>query len=86
WDEYVEHVVDKKCRAGVCKKLMSYVIDREKCIGCGKCAKGCPVEAISRTDYTAPGHKLASMVIDSTKCIKCGACINNCKFGAISIQ
>ncbi|MBQ1408753.1 MAG: 4Fe-4S binding protein, partial [Bacteroidales bacterium] len=66
--------------------LMSYVIDREKCIGCGKCAKGCPVEAISRTDYTAPGHKLASMAIDSTKCIKCGACINNCKFGAISIQ
>ena len=86
WDEYVEHVVDKKCRAGVCKKLMQYVIDAEKCIGCGKCAKGCPVEAISRTDYTAPGHKLASMAIDATKCIKCGACINNCKFGAISIK
>ena len=86
WDEYVEHVVDKKCRAGVCKKLMQYVIDPEKCIGCGKCAKGCPVEAISRTDYIAPGHKLASMVIDATKCIKCGACINNCKFGAISIK
>ena len=86
WDEYVEHVVDKKCRAGVCKKLMQYVIDAEKCIGCGKCAKGCPVEAISRTDYTAPGHKLASMRIDATKCIKCGACINNCKFGAISVK
>ncbi len=51
WDEYVEHVVDKKCRAGVCKKLMSYVIDKEVCIGCGKCAKNCPAEAISKTDY-----------------------------------
>ena len=86
WDEYVEHVVDKKCRAGVCKKLMSYVIDKEKCIGCGKCAKNCPAEAISKTDYIAPGHKLPSMVIDSTKCIKCGACISGCKFDAISVK
>ena len=86
WDEYVEHVVDKKCRAGVCKKLMSYVIDKEKCIGCGKCAKNCPAEAISKTDYIAPGHKLPSMWIDSTKCIKCGACISGCKFDAISVK
>ena len=86
WDEYVEHVVDKKCRAGVCKKLMSYVIDKETCIGCGKCAKNCPAEAISKTDYIAPGHKLPSMVIDSTKCIKCGACISGCKFNAISVK
>ena len=86
WDEYVEHVVDKKCRAGVCKKLMSYVIDKEACIGCGKCAKNCPAEAISKTDYIAPGHKLPSMVIDSTKCIKCGACISGCKFNAISVK
>ena len=86
WDEYVEHVVDKKCRAGVCKKLMSYEIDKEKCIGCGKCAKNCPAEAISKTDYIAPGHKLPSMVIDTTKCIKCGACISGCKFGAISVK
>ena len=86
WDEYVEHVIDKKCRAGVCKKLMSYVIDKEKCIGCGKCAKNCPADAISKTDYIAPGHKLPSMVIDSTKCIKCGACISGCKFGAISVK
>jgi ferredoxin len=85
-EEMIEHVVDKKCRAGVCKKLMQYVIDPEKCIGCGKCQKGCPAEAISRTDYIAPGHKLASMVIDATKCIKCGACIGNCKFGAISVK
>ena len=86
WDEYVEHVVDKKCRAGVCKKLMSYEIDKEKCIGCGKCAKNCPGDAISKTDYIAPGHKLPSMVIDTTKCIKCGACIAGCKFGAISVK
>jgi len=86
WDEYVEHVVDKKCRAGVCKKLMSYEIDKEKCIGCGKCAKNCPADAISKTDYIAPGHKLPSMVIDSTKCIKCGACIAGCKFNAISVK
>jgi NADH-quinone oxidoreductase subunit F/NADP-reducing hydrogenase subunit HndC len=86
WDEYVEHVVDKKCRAGVCKKLMSYVIDKDICIGCGKCAKNCPAEAISKTDYIAPGHKLPSMVIDSTKCIKCGACISGCKFNAISVK
>ena len=74
WDEYVEHVVDKKCRAGVCKKLMSYEINKDICIGCGKCAKNCPADAISKTDYIAPGHKLPSMVIDTTKCIKCGAC------------
>ena len=86
WDEYVEHVVDKKCRAGVCKKLMSYVIDKDKCIGCGKCAKNCPAEAISKTNYIAEGHKLPSMEIDTTKCIKCGACISGCKFDAISIK
>ncbi|MCQ2306590.1 MAG: NADH-quinone oxidoreductase subunit NuoF [Bacteroidales bacterium] len=86
WDEYVEHVVDKKCRAGVCKKLMSYVIDKDKCIGCGKCAKNCPAEAISKTNYIAEGHKLPSMAIDTTKCIKCGACISGCKFEAISIK
>ena len=86
WDEYVEHVVDKKCRAGVCKKLMSYVIDKDKCIGCGKCAKNCPAEAISKTNYIAEGHKLPSMVIDTTKCIKCGACMSGCKFEAISIK
>ncbi|MCR5036076.1 MAG: NADH-quinone oxidoreductase subunit NuoF [Bacteroidales bacterium] len=86
WDEYVEHVVDKKCRAGVCKKLMNYVIDRDKCIGCGKCAKNCPAEAISKTEYIAEGHKLPSMFIDTTKCIKCGACMSGCKFDAISIK
>jgi NADH:ubiquinone oxidoreductase, NADH-binding (51 kD) subunit len=86
WDEYVEHVVDKKCRAGVCKKLMTYAIDKDKCIGCGKCAKNCPVEAISKTSYIAEGHKLPSMEIDTTKCIKCGACMSGCKFDAISVK
>ena len=83
-DEYIAHIVDKKCPAGVCKKLLSFTIDKEKCIGCGKCAKNCPVDAISKTDYVAPGHKLPSLVIDSTKCVKCGACMSGCKFGAIS--
>ena len=83
-DEYIAHIVDKKCPAGVCKSLLHFEIDKDKCIGCGMCAKQCPAEAISRTDYTAEGHKLASMAIDTTKCVKCGACMSKCKFGAIS--
>ena len=82
-DEYIAHIVDKKCPAHVCKKLMQYHIDPDKCIGCGKCAKGCPANCIERTDYTAPGHKLASMKIDPMKCLKCGACESACRFGAI---
>ncbi|MBR2339562.1 MAG: NADH-quinone oxidoreductase subunit NuoF [Clostridia bacterium] len=83
-DEYVAHVVDKKCPAGVCKDLLSFTIDKDKCIGCGKCAKNCPVEAISKTDYVAPGHKLPSYEIDTAKCVKCGVCMSNCKFNAVS--
>ena len=83
-DEYIAHVVDKKCPAGVCKNLLSFNIDKDKCIGCGKCAKNCPVDAIVKTDYVAPGHKIPSYEIDTAKCIKCGACMAGCKFGAIS--
>ena len=83
-DEYVAHVVDKVCPAGVCKSLINYSIDKDKCIGCGKCAKNCPVDTIIKTDYVAPGHKLPSYTIDTSKCVKCGACVAGCKFGAIS--
>ena len=79
WDEYVEHVVDKKCRAGACKSLMSYEIDPTKCIGCGACKRVCPQEAIE-------GEKKLAHHIDNLKCIKCGACYEKCKFGAISIK
>ena len=85
-DEYIAHVVDKKCPAKVCKNLMNYVITKDKCIGCGMCTKACPADAISKTDYIAPGKKKPALSIDPMKCVKCGACIATCKFGAISKQ
>ena len=75
-DEYVAHVVDKKCPAGVCKHLLTYTIDPAKCKGCTACARVCPAGAISGTVKTP--H-----VIDAEKCLKCGACMAKCKFGAI---
>ncbi len=82
-DEYLAHIVDKKCPAGVCKKLMHYTVIKDKCFGCGMCMRSCPTDAISKTDYIAPGKKLPAVEIDSKKCIKCGACIASCKFKAI---
>ena len=79
YDEYVEHIKDKKCRAGVCKSLMQYIIDPVQCVGCTACARNCPVNAIQ-------GEKKMPHLIDQELCIKCGACIEKCKFNAISIQ
>lgn len=78
WDEYLEHVKDKKCRAGVCKSLMRYVVIPENCVGCTACARNCPVHCIS-------GERKQVHEIDQTACIKCGACFEKCKFNAIAI-
>lgn len=75
-DEYEAHVVEKRCPAGVCKKLLRYEIVEDKCKGCTACARKCPFGAISGAVKTP--HK-----IDPQKCIKCGACMDTCKFGAI---
>ncbi|MDO4520910.1 MAG: NADH-quinone oxidoreductase subunit NuoF [Erysipelotrichaceae bacterium] len=76
-DEYIAHIVDKKCPAGVCKKLLTYSIDPDKCRKCSMCARNCPVDAISGVPGKQP------YVIDTSKCIKCGTCITSCRFGAV---
>lgn len=76
-DEYEAHVIDKKCPAGVCKALLSYLIDAKSCKGCTLCSRICPTGAIS-------GKVKEAHIIDQSKCIKCGACMEKCKFDAIS--
>jgi NADH-quinone oxidoreductase subunit F len=78
YDEYVEHIVNKRCPAKYCKKLLTYTIN-ENCIGCTACARKCPVKAIS-------GDKKERHLIDQSKCIKCGVCAATCKFNAIDIE
>ena len=75
--EYVAHIVEKRCPAGVCKALLSYTIDPDKCRGCTVCVRACPAGAIT-------GAVKKAHVIDQSKCVKCGACMDACKFGAIS--
>ena len=76
-NEYEAHIVDKKCIAHVCRPLLTFTIDPEKCAGCTKCARNCPANAIT-------GNVKEAHVIDNDKCVKCGNCLQNCAFDAIS--
>jgi ferredoxin len=78
-DEYIAHIIDKKCPAHVCRELITYNIDAEKCTGCGVCLRACSTRAIT-------GEKKQPHVINQDLCIKCGACFDGCKFGAVMKQ
>ena len=77
-DEYMAHVVDRKCPAGVCKALTTFTIDEEKCKACGLCVKACPTDAITG------GKKKVPAKIDQDKCVRCGLCREVCKFDAVA--
>jgi len=77
-DEYEEHIKDKRCKAGVCKPLTTFVIDGETCTGCTLCKRGCPCEAIA-------GEKKKAHTIDDDRCTRCGVCYEECPFNAIKV-
>ena len=78
-DEYLAHIEQKRCPAGVCRELIRYGILEEKCTGCGACRRACPAEAIE-------GERKKPHVIDQDKCIRCGVCRQTCKFDAITVE
>ena len=78
-DEYIAHIRDRRCPAGVCSKLRVYKIDPAKCKGCSKCARNCPVSAIH-------GVVKSPYTIDQDVCIRCGGCVEQCAFGAVTVE
>jgi NADH-quinone oxidoreductase subunit F len=76
-DEYLAHIRDKKCPAGVCRALIKYKVSKENCTGCGLCIKACPIGAI------APTGKKQPVILDQDKCTKCGSCFEACRFEAM---
>ena len=78
-EEYLAHIREKRCPAGVCPALTEFFIEEEKCTGCGLCAPNCPAGAIN-------GEKKAPHKIDKAKCIKCGECLNRCRFAAVQTK
>ena len=79
-NEYEAHIEEKRCPAGVCRELITYAIDDEKCKGCSLCIKSCPTEAITFIEKKKP------VILDQEKCIKCGACYEVCKLHAVIVR